>query len=59
MRAASALNQHVDAGDEMIVAAHALLETYSVLTRLPAEHRLTASAALSAIEDSFLAKSMS
>jgi hypothetical protein len=27
VRAASALNQHFDAGDEMIVAAHTLLET--------------------------------
>jgi predicted nucleic acid-binding protein len=40
----------------MIVVAHTLLETYSVLTRLPPPHRISASAALSAIEDTFLTK---
>jgi predicted nucleic acid-binding protein len=55
-RAVTALNRHLDAGDKMIVVAHTLLETYSVLPRLPQPHRVTASAALSAIEDSFLTK---
>ncbi len=38
----------------MIVAAPALIETYSVLTRLPAPHRLSPAAALSVVEPNFL-----
>jgi predicted nucleic acid-binding protein len=50
----AALNGHLDAGDQMIVVAHTLLETYSVLTRLPKPHSISASVALGAIEDTFL-----
>ena len=52
-RAVAALDRHVSAGDEMIVVAHTLLETYSVLTRMQPPHRVPASLALSAIEDTF------
>jgi predicted nucleic acid-binding protein len=55
-RAATALNRHLDVGDRMVVVAHTLLETYSVLTRLPRPHRVSASVALRAIEDTFLTK---
>lgn len=40
----------------MIVAAPALIETYSVLTRLPAPHRLSPAAALSVVEANFLGR---
>lgn len=40
------LNEAVDRGDEILVAAHTLVEAYSVLTRLPAPHRLSPTAAL-------------
>lgn len=38
----------------MVVAAPALIEMYSVLTRLPAPHRLSPDDALSVIEANFL-----
>jgi predicted nucleic acid-binding protein len=38
----------------MIVAAPALIETYSVLTRLPAPYRLSAEVALGVVEANFL-----
>lgn len=38
----------------MAVAAPALIETYSVLTRLPAPHRLSPADALSLIEANFI-----
>jgi len=31
----------LDAGETLVLAAHSLVETYSVLTRLPAPHRLS------------------
>lgn len=40
------LNQAVDRGDELLVAAHTLVEAYSVLTRLPAPHRMSPAAAV-------------
>ena len=33
------VSQRLDAGAELALAGHALLEAYSVLTRLPAPHR--------------------
>ena len=38
--AAQALERRLTAGDRLVVAAHALVEAYAVLTRLPAPHRL-------------------
>jgi predicted nucleic acid-binding protein len=38
----------------MVVAAPALVETYAVLTRLPAPHRLSAEVALRLVEENFM-----
>jgi predicted nucleic acid-binding protein len=38
------------AGEPLVLAAHSLIETYSVLTRLPEPHRLRPEDALDAIE---------
>lgn len=46
----------LDRGERMIVAAPALIETYSVLTRLPAPHRMSPADALSVVEANFLRK---
>lgn len=53
-RAADAIESRLDAGDEMFIAAHSLIETYSVLTRLPAGRRLSPRNARAVIEGSFL-----
>ena len=42
--------RRVGADEELVLAAHSLVETYSVLTRLPAPYRLRAADALSLIE---------
>jgi len=39
--AVAAIEARFDRGDTLVVAAHALLETYAVLTRLPAPYRLS------------------
>ena len=41
----------------MIVAAHALIESYAVLTRLPAPHRLSPADTLELLEANFLGTS--
>jgi predicted nucleic acid-binding protein len=38
--AAGEIEKRLTAGQKMVVAAHALLEAYAVLTRLPPPHRL-------------------
>ena len=53
-RAAAAINHRLGAGDTMLIVAHTLLETYSVLTRLPPPTRVEPRRALDAIEDTFL-----
>jgi len=53
-RAADAIESRLDRRERMIVAAPALIETYSVLTRLPTPHRLSPVAALSLVEANFL-----
>jgi predicted nucleic acid-binding protein len=53
-RATQAINGRLDTGETMLVVAHTLLETYSVLTRLPLPSRVGPSAALGAIEETFL-----
>jgi predicted nucleic acid-binding protein len=44
------MSRRRDAGDELIVAAFSLIETYSVLTRLPAPHRLKVADAFDLID---------
>ena len=52
--AAHAIVSRLDRGERMIVAAPALIEMYSVLTRFPAPHRLSPETALNVLEASFL-----
>jgi predicted nucleic acid-binding protein len=42
------------AGDRMVLAGHAVLETFSVLTRMPAPYRIAPAAALRAIQANYL-----
>jgi predicted nucleic acid-binding protein len=53
-RAATAIESRLDRRERMVVAAPALIETYSVLTRLPAPHRLSPVDALCLMEANYL-----
>jgi predicted nucleic acid-binding protein len=53
-RAALAIESRLNLRGRMIVAAPALIEAYSVLTHLPAPHRLSPSDALSLMEMNFM-----
>ena len=52
--AAAAIEARLDRGERLTVAAHALVETYAVLTRLPAPHRLAPSDAWRLIDANFV-----
>jgi predicted nucleic acid-binding protein len=54
-RAASEIGRRLAAGESMVVAAPTLIETYSVLTRIPPPHRLSPREALALLEANFLA----
>ncbi len=47
------IERRLDAGETMAVAVHTLVETYAVLTRLPAPHRLSAADCRTLIEANF------
>ena len=47
------IERRLEAGEGMVVAAHSLVESYAVLTRLPRPHRVSPSTAWTIIEDSF------
>ena len=47
------IERRISAGEDLVLAAHSLVETYAVLTRLPAPHRLRAEDALSLIESNW------
>lgn len=49
----AAVDQRLDTGFQLALAAPALLETYCVLTRLPAPHRLSPIDALQLLRDNF------
>jgi predicted nucleic acid-binding protein len=51
--AASEIERRLDRGEQMAVAAHALTEAYSVLTRFPAPHRLAPADAWAVLDISF------
>lgn len=53
-RAADAIESRLERKERMIVAAPALIEMYSVLTRLPAPYKLAPTTALSVVETSFV-----
>jgi len=48
------MHRRLSRGEELMVAAPALVEAYAVLTRLPAPHRLSPADAFAAIETSFV-----
>lgn len=51
--AVSAIERRLDHGEKLAVAAHALVETYAVLTRLPAPHRLAPADAWTLVDGNF------
>lgn len=48
------VNRRLAQGEQLVVAAHALVEAFSVLTRLPAPHRLAPADALAILQASFI-----
>lgn len=52
-RARRALESRLDRGERMVIAGHCLAESYSVLTRLPAGHRLAPADARDVIDANF------
>jgi predicted nucleic acid-binding protein len=53
-RAVRAIADRVDQGEDMVVAAPALVEAYSVVTRLPPPHRVVPGAAWRAVRSTFV-----
>ena len=53
--AAAAIEDRLDAGERLAVPAHALAESYAVLTRLPSPHRLAPADAWALLEANFIA----
>lgn len=56
--AAREISSRLEAGERLIVAAPAAVETYAVLTRLPAPHRLSPSDALALLEANLFGHSL-
>ena len=54
--ASAAIKVRLARGERMSVAVHALIETYSVLTRLPRPYRLTPADAYYVLQGTFLAR---
>jgi predicted nucleic acid-binding protein len=52
-RAFQEIEHRLDTGQTLAIAAHALVETYAVLTRLPAPHRLSPADCRALIEANF------
>jgi predicted nucleic acid-binding protein len=52
--AASAIERRLDRGQRLAVPAHALVETYAVLTRLPPPHRLSPADAWALVKGNFV-----
>ena len=48
------IERRLDEGERMAVPAHALIETFAVLTRLPAPHRLSPADAWTLVEANFI-----
>lgn len=51
---AAAIERRLQRGERLVIAAHALLEAYAVLTRLPAPHRLAPSDAWALVKTNFV-----
>ncbi len=56
--AAREIERRLAAGERLVVAAPALVESYAVLTRLPAPHRVAAVDARDLLEANFLKRSL-
>ena len=54
--AAAGIEQRLGRGERMAIAAHALVETYAVLTRLPAPHRLAPADAWALVKANFVTR---
>jgi predicted nucleic acid-binding protein len=54
VQAAEAIEERLSAGDKMFVAAHSLVEMYSVLTRLPPGRRVSPANAHALVVGSFV-----
>lgn len=54
--AVTEIERRFERGDRLAVAAHALVETYAVLTRLPAPHRLAPADAWALVTANFVAQ---
>jgi predicted nucleic acid-binding protein len=52
--AVASIERRLQRGDRLVVAAHALLETYAVLTRLPTPNRLAPTDAWTLVEANFV-----
>jgi len=52
--ALAAISTRLERGEQLLVASHALLEMYAVLTRLPAPHRLSSKDAVILIRSNFV-----
>ena len=52
--AVAGIERRLDRGERLAVAAHALVETYAVLTRLPAPHRLAPADAWALVKTNFV-----
>ena len=48
------IERRFDLGERLAIAAHALIETYAVLTRLPAPHRLAPADAWALVKANFV-----
>ena len=52
--AAAEIERRLDRGERLVIAAHAIAETYAVLTRLPAPHRLSPADAWTLVRTNFV-----
>jgi predicted nucleic acid-binding protein len=53
-QAAGEIDRRLGVGEPLATAAHALAESYAVLTRIPAPHRLSPADALALLEGNFI-----
>src|SRR6266508_3274050 len=54
LAAVGAIERRLERGGRLAIAAHALVETYAVLTRLPAPHRLAPADAWALVKANFV-----
>ena len=52
--AAAEIERRLNGGERLAIAAHAIVETYAVLTRLPAPHRLAPADAWALVRTNFV-----